>query len=82
MVMQGLQNVIKVREHIKPPYSTLILTGEFDINLANKMAKEWHSEIDNSEFFEIKNAGHCANIDAPLEFNKLVNKFIQKVNNN
>ncbi|MBL4667998.1 MAG: alpha/beta hydrolase [Flavobacteriales bacterium] len=82
MVMQGLQDVIKNRDNIKPQYSTLILTGEFDIDLAKQMAKEWHSEIDNSEYFMIENAGHCANIDKPLEFNKLVEEFILKVNNN
>jgi 3-oxoadipate enol-lactonase len=81
MVMQGLQNVIKDRE-VNPQYPALILTGEFDIDLAKKMAKEWHSEIDNSEYFMIENAGHCANIDKPLEFNELVERFIIKANNN
>ena len=76
MVMQGLQNVIKDRKSIKPQYSTLILTGEFDIELAKKMAKEWHSELDNSKYFMIENAGHCANIDKSLEFNKIVIEFI------
>jgi len=82
MVMQGLQNVIKNRENINHQYPTLILTGEFDIDLAKKMAKEWHSYIDNSEYFMIENAGHCANIDNPLEFNDLVEKFIQTTCNN
>ncbi len=77
MVMQGLQNVIKNRENIKPQYPTLILTGEFDIELAKKMAKEWHSEISNSEYYLIENAGHCANLDKPLEFNKIVKEFIE-----
>jgi hypothetical protein len=30
----------------------------------------------------IENAGHCANIDMPLEFNELAERFIQKTNNN
>lgn len=81
IVMQGLQNVIKDRE-VNPQYPTLILTGEFDIDLAKKMAKKWHSEIDNSEYFMIENAGHCANIDKPLEFNEIVGRFLQKNNNN
>jgi pimeloyl-ACP methyl ester carboxylesterase len=77
MVMQGLQNVIKDRKNIKSQYSTLILTGEFDIDLATKMAKEWHSGLNNSKYLIIENAGHCANIDKPLEFNKIVNEFIE-----
>jgi len=82
MVMRGLQNVIKDRKNINHPYPTLILAGEFDIDLAKKMAKEWHSELDNSEYFMIENAGHCANMDKPAEFNELVEKFIQMTNNN
>ncbi len=78
LVMQGLQNVIKERKNIKPKYPTLILTAEFDIELAKKLAKEWNVNLDNSEFFMIKDAGHCANMDNPLEFNRLVNEFINK----
>jgi 3-oxoadipate enol-lactonase len=78
MVMQGLQNVIKDRENLITEYPTLILSGEFDIDLAKKMAKEWHSEIYNSEYFMIENAGHCANIDKPLEFNEILEEFFHK----
>ena len=80
MVMQGLQNMIKDRDNIGPTYPTLILTGEFDIDLAKKMAKEWNSEIDNSKYFMIKDAGHCANIDNPNEFNRIVIEFISSSN--
>ena len=80
LVMRGLQNVIKDRKNIKPKYPTLILTAEFDIELAKKLAKEWHTNLDNSEYFMIKDAGHCANIDKPLEFNILVKWFIDKNN--
>jgi len=80
MVMQGLQNVIKDRENIKPQYPTLILSGEFDIEFAKKIAKKWHSEIENSKYYLIENAGHCANLDKPLEFNRIVKEFIEEVN--
>lgn len=80
MVMQGLQNVIKDRKSIKPQYPTMILIGEFDIDLSIKMAKEWHSRIDNSQYFMIENAGHCANIDKPLEFNRIIEEFIEENN--
>lgn len=80
MVMQGLQNVIKDRKNIKPKYPTLMLIGEFDIELSKKMAKEWHTDLENSEYFIIENAGHCANIDKPLVFNKVVKEFIDRNN--
>ena len=78
MVLQGLQNVIKNRLNIKPQYPTLILTGEFDIEIAKKIAKEWHSEIENSKYYLIEDAGHCANLDKPLEFNRIVKEFIEE----
>jgi pimeloyl-ACP methyl ester carboxylesterase len=81
LVMQGLQNVIKERKSIKPKYPTLVLTGEFDIELAKKMAGEWHSDLDNSEYYMIKNAGHCANMDNPAEFNRVVDEFISRNTN-
>jgi 3-oxoadipate enol-lactonase len=82
MVLQGIQNVIKDRESVTYAYPVFILAGEFDIELAKQMAKEWHSEIENSEYFMIANAGHCANMDMPSEFNDLVDRFIQKANRN
>ncbi len=80
MVMQGLQNVIKDRKDIKTEYPTLILTGEFDLELSKKVAKEWHTNLDNSEYFIIENAGHCANIDESLVFNKIAKEFIDRNN--
>ena len=82
LVMQGLQNVIKDRKNIIPKYPTFILTAEFDIELARKQAKEWHENLDNSEYFIMKAAGHCANMDDPLEFNRLVKEFIGRNTNN
>ena len=80
MVMQGLQNVIKDRKKIRTQYPILILTGEFDIELVKKIAKEWHTEIDNSEYFMIENAGHCANIDKPDLFNRTLETFLVGLN--
>jgi len=78
MVMQGLQNVIKDRKNIKPKYPTLMLIGEFDIELSKKMAKEWHNDIESSEYLMIEGAGHCANIDKPIEFNRILMDFINR----
>ena len=80
MVMSGLQNIVKDRATIIQNYPTLIMTGEFDIELAKEMAKDWHSKSDNSDYYMIKNAGHCANIDEPQVFNQNVKAFIDKIN--
>ncbi|XOU95010.1 MAG: alpha/beta fold hydrolase [Candidatus Kerfeldbacteria bacterium] len=78
MVMSGLQNIIKDRENIKLQYQTLILVGEFNIELSKKIAKELPTEINNSKYFMIENAGHCANMDNPNKFNEFVNNFIKQ----
>lgn len=80
MVMSGLQNVVKNRGSIKTDYPTLIMVGEFDIELAKKMTKKWCSDLENYEYYLIENAGHCANIDRPHIFNKKVKEFIDKSN--
>ncbi len=76
MVMPGLQNVIKDREKIKTRYPSLILAGEFDIQLIKEIAEEWQAEIDNSKYYMIKDAGHCANIDNPDLFNRKLETFL------
>ncbi len=80
MVMQGLQNVIKDRKKIRTQYPILILTGEFDIELIKEIAEEWYTEIDNSEFTMIEDAGHCANIDKPDLFNRILKTFLVGLN--
>lgn len=78
--MQGLQNVIKNRETHEASYPILIMTGEFDIDLAKRMAESWHSELENSEYFMIEDAGHCANLDKPADFNRKVKDFLDRNN--
>lgn len=80
VVMQGLQNIVKDRKRTEIKYPTLIMTGEFDIELAKKISKNWHSVLENSEYYIIENGGHCANIDEPLIFNKKAKEFIDKNN--
>lgn len=81
MSMQGLQHVIKNRTASKVDYPTLLLTGEYDIELAIKMAKDWHAHLENSQYKVIQNAGHCANLDQPLDFNTLLKEFISSNTN-
>lgn len=80
-VMQGLQRIVKNRKRMKRDYPILILSGEFDIEIAKKMAKQWYAEMDNAENYIIENAGHCANIDQPIEFNRIVKDFLDRINN-
>lgn len=76
MVMSALENIIAERENYIRPYPLLILSGENDNELALQIARKWHNKESESRFYVIKDAGHCANMDNPTEFNKIVLDFI------
>jgi len=57
-------------------YPLLIICGEFDINLSKDASKNLSHLEPTSNYIEIKDAGHCAQIDKPSEFNKIFNDFI------
>lgn len=76
MAMSALGNIIAERESIIRSYPLLILSGESDNELALQVARKWHDKETGSQFYVIKNAGHCANMDNPMEFNKIVFDFI------
>lgn len=78
MVMSGLGNIIKPRPNQKNNYPLLILTGDQDMELVKKLSSAWHTSEPNSSFHIIKNAGHCANMDQPEEFNRVVSEFLKK----
>jgi 3-oxoadipate enol-lactonase len=79
LIMSGLGNILKQRDNINRPFPLLILCGDKDIELAKRMSKKWHENEPTSQFYEIKNAGHCANMDNAEEFNRMVMDFIKKV---
>ena len=56
----------------------LIISGDRDIDLSIRMAKAFHENEPNSEFYLIQNAGHCANMDNEQEFNKILMDFLIK----
>lgn len=79
LVMSGLRNIVKNREGVSQNYPLLLLSGDKDIELAIRMSKKWHSENPSSEFYMIENAGHCANMDEPGSFNRILIDFIKKI---
>ena len=76
LVMNGLNRVVKYREGATHNYPLLILNGDKDIELAQRMSERWHKELPLSNFYTIPNAGHCANMDNPDVFNRIVMEFI------
>ncbi len=77
LAMSGLGKVIQPRVDVKREYPLLILNGDKDIDLALRMSKKWHENEPNSSYYILKDAGHCANMDKPKEFNEIVSNFIK-----
>jgi pimeloyl-ACP methyl ester carboxylesterase len=78
LVMRGFGHIFNERYDYQAPYPMLIMVGEHDSELANKIANQWHAESKDSEFQTIKSAGHCANVDQPEQFNQVVTRFINR----
>lgn len=76
-VMSGLGKVMQARENIKREYPLLILVGDKDNDLAQRISKKWHDAEPQSMYYLIKEAGHCANMDNSEDFNKIVMTFIK-----
>ena len=75
-VMSGLDKLIANRPEVQRNYPLLILSGESDIELAVKLAKQWHEDDLGSQMHIIENAGHCANMDNSEKFNEILMEFI------
>lgn len=78
--MSGLGKVIKDRDDVKREYPLMIMVGEKDIEIARKISNEWHEEEPDAQYSVIADAGHCANMDKPDEFNKILLQFLKKEN--
>lgn len=58
-----------------------ILYGEHDTELAIQLSQRWYSNHTGSKLIVIHDAGHCANMDNPEEFNEAVMSFLNEVTN-
>jgi pimeloyl-ACP methyl ester carboxylesterase len=78
------------RQFLRPPAAgrlieikvpTLIVTSEHDLEFCKEVADLMEREIAGAKKVSIKGAGPCMNKDKPHEFNRIVVKFIQEVEN-
>ncbi|QJD83862.1 alpha/beta fold hydrolase [Cohnella herbarum] len=73
--MSGMNSFL-VPKSAPMPYPLFIVVGEHDLLLARQAALELHRLESRSRMATIAGAGHCANADAPEEFNTLYRGFI------
>lgn len=59
-------------------FPILIMYGEHDNDLAISLSKAWHLNSSGSRLVAIKAAGHCANMDNPKCFNKVIMSQLQE----
>jgi pimeloyl-ACP methyl ester carboxylesterase len=73
--MQGMDRIFR-RTDDPVRYPMLIVCGEYDSSLAKNAGKSLSASESSSNYIEINDAGHCANIDNPVEFNKVLSTFL------
>ncbi len=72
------QEFLKTKEGVLFPFPILLTYGEFDrVGLVAKYNQDW-AKRENAKLTVIQNASHNANYDNPLEFNHLLEGYIQE----
>lgn len=76
-VLPAIGRMVNKFQTEKREYPLLIGVGEYDIDMAMKVAKMWSETEPNSKFVIFKNAGHVVNMDIPNEFNSILEDFLK-----
>jgi pimeloyl-ACP methyl ester carboxylesterase len=71
-------NMSKDLPHMHTP--TCIIWGENDAVTPPNVAKEFHDLLPDSDLFWIKECGHAPMMEHPIEFNEVLEKWLQKRN--
>jgi 3-oxoadipate enol-lactonase len=77
-LMAGM-NTFFINKDTPMPYALLIVVGEHDRKLVQEAAVELHELEKKSQLVLLPGAGHCANVDAPNEFNRVVGNFLSVI---
>jgi 3-oxoadipate enol-lactonase len=74
-VMAGMQKILtKAPKNLTQPL--LIAVGDQDIPIIVENARIWQKSASNAKVQIIPSAGHCANMDNPAEFNRILKSFL------
>ncbi len=75
--LSKLQNLVNKFPKQKRNYKLLVGCGEHDISSEIEIVNKW-AESEHCDNVIIKDAGHCANMDNPKDFNACLEKFWQR----
>lgn len=71
-----LGNMVNRFETGRRHYPLLIGCGQFDIPMELAAVKAWKDTEPDCKAVIFENAGHCVNMDAPQEFNRVLEEFL------
>jgi 3-oxoadipate enol-lactonase len=74
-VMSGMRKILEKKPRTLPQ-PLLIVTGEHDLPIILSNAQNWQKREPNARLQFIPNAGHCANMDNPTVFNRVLKAFL------
>lgn len=75
MYLSALNSMVNKFQTKPREYPLLIGCGQFDIPLELEILKEWKKREPAAKVVILENAGHCVNMDVPLEFNSVMYEF-------
>lgn len=75
MYLAGLNGLVNKYPPATRPYPLLIGCGEHDIPMEHKAVELWGANEPTCQVVVFKGAGHCANMDVPQQFNKVMEDF-------
>ena len=58
--------------------NTLVTTGQYDVGSTTEMAINLTEKIKQAKYQEIKDGKHLCNIECAIEFNKIIESFVDK----
>lgn len=75
LFLTTLNSMVNKHKTGKRNYPLLIGCGSFDIPMELEAIKQWKINEPNCRVVIFENAGHCANMDVPQEFNETMEDF-------
>lgn len=78
MYLASLGSMVNVRQSKPRKYPLLIGCGQHDIPMERSAVEMWKKNEPECKVVIFQDAGHCVNMDVPLEFNKALEEFWSK----
>ena len=75
MFLADLNRMVNRHKTWKRAYPLLIGCGRYDIPMELELTEAWKANEPGCRMVVFENAGHCVNMDAPMEFNKTLEAF-------